>query len=197
MWTTILKVEHFKRRMTYTQVIDMNLPTSGLKVISDMSNLSWPSNWDDLTSGIGCEMCNSSRPDNDRHGIRIFRSEHVDAILQRANVQRGYTLVIWRGRHVNEPFELSESEALEYWHAVMTVGAALTDYYQPLKMNYETLGNSLPHLHTHMLPRYVEDPAPGRPFPLLPLDGSEPAISGEELEQDGKALSTALGHSRH
>jgi diadenosine tetraphosphate (Ap4A) HIT family hydrolase len=33
-------------------------------------------------------------------------------------------------------------------------------------MNYETLGNSLPHLHTHLLPRYLVDPRPGRPFPL-------------------------------
>ncbi|HEV3288196.1 MAG TPA: UTRA domain-containing protein, partial [Streptosporangiaceae bacterium] len=38
--------------------------------------------------------------------------------------------------------------------------------YEPLKMNYETLGNSLPHLHTHLVPRYTEDPRPGQPFPL-------------------------------
>ena len=33
-------------------------------------------------------------------------------------------------------------------------------------MNYETLGNSLPHLHTHLVPRFAEDPRPGQPFPL-------------------------------
>jgi diadenosine tetraphosphate (Ap4A) HIT family hydrolase len=38
--------------------------------------------------------------------------------------------------------------------------------YRPLKMNYETLGNSLPHLHTHLVPRYAADPRPGQPFPL-------------------------------
>ena len=32
-------------------------------------------------------------------------------------------------------------------------------------MNYETLGNSLPHLHTHVMPRYADDPKPGWPFP--------------------------------
>ena len=31
---------------------------------------------------------------------------------------------------------------------------------------YETLGNALPHLHTHLVPRYTEDPRPGQPFPL-------------------------------
>ena len=35
-----------------------------------------------------------------------------------------------------------------------------------MKMNYETLGNSLPHLHTHLVPRYTDDPRPGQPFPL-------------------------------
>ena len=47
-------------------------------------------------------------------------------------------------------------------------------------MNYETLGNTVPHLHTHLVPRFTEDPAPGRPFPLLPQNGEESA-SCEDL----------------
>ena len=81
-------------------------------------------------------------------------------------MQRGYTLVIWRGRHVNEPTELDEAEAAGYWAEVLAVARALISVYEPLKMNYETLGNSLPHLHTHLVPRYTEDPRPGQPFPL-------------------------------
>jgi len=37
------------------------------------------------------------------------------------------------------------------WAEVLTVARALISQYQPLKMNYETLGNSLPHLHTHLV----------------------------------------------
>jgi diadenosine tetraphosphate (Ap4A) HIT family hydrolase len=59
-------------------------------------------------------------------------------------------------------------------------------------MNYQTLGNSVPHLHTHLLPRFVEDPAPGRPFPLLPQDGSERHIPDEQLQVDAKALQALL-----
>jgi diadenosine tetraphosphate (Ap4A) HIT family hydrolase len=111
-------------------------------------------------------MCENGRPDADRYGIRIMKGRYSDAYLQRADVQRGYTLVIWRGRHVNEPTELDEAEAAGYWAEVLAVARALIQVYQPMKMNYETLGNSMPHLHTHLLPRFPADPRPGQPFPL-------------------------------
>jgi diadenosine tetraphosphate (Ap4A) HIT family hydrolase len=126
----------------------------------------WPKNWAELIQGIGCEMCENGRPEANRYGVRILRGRYSDAYLQRADVQRGYTLVIWRGRHVNEPTELDEAEAAGYWAEVLAVARALIQVYRPLKMNYETLGNSLPHLHTHLLPRFTEDPRPGQPFPL-------------------------------
>lgn len=36
---------------------------------------------------------------------------------------------------------------------------------------YVLLGNSVPHLHVHIVPRYVDDPDPGRP-PLFMLEES-------------------------
>ena len=126
----------------------------------------WPPNWDDLIRGVGCEMCESGRPEADQYGVRIMAGRYSDAYLQRANVQRGYTLVIWRGRHITEPTELDDTEAAGYWAEVLAVARALISVYRPLKMNYETLGNSLPHLHTHLVPRFTEDPNPGHPFPL-------------------------------
>jgi diadenosine tetraphosphate (Ap4A) HIT family hydrolase len=158
-----------------------------------MTTLSWPSNWKQLIKGEGCGMCGSARPASSIYGINIHQAEYTDAILQRADIQRGYTLVVWRGRHVNEPFELTDAEAISYWGSVGRVAKALNDHYRPIKMNYETLGNSLPHLHTHLVPRYVRDPAPGRPFPLLPQDGSEMQIPDDRLRADADALRLLLG----
>jgi diadenosine tetraphosphate (Ap4A) HIT family hydrolase len=130
----------------------------------------WPRNWAELIRGIGCEMCAAGRPDADRYGIRIYEGRYSDAYLQRADVQRGYTLVIWRGRHVSEPTELDEAEAAGYWAEVLAVARALIAVYEPLKMNYETLGNSLPHLHTHLVPAHRGSP----PGPAVPLSARPP-----------------------
>jgi diadenosine tetraphosphate (Ap4A) HIT family hydrolase len=152
----------------------------------------WPHNWEDLVRGTGCPMCASGRPESDDYGVRIRESEHTDAYLQRADIQPGYTLVIWRGRHVTEPTELSDAEAHAYWDDVLTVARSLMSYYKPLKMNYETLGNGVPHLHTHLIPRFAADPAPGRPFPLSSLDSSESRIPGERLMAEATALRDLL-----
>ncbi|MCA2213824.1 HIT family protein [Jidongwangia harbinensis] len=153
----------------------------------------WPLDWNERLAGTSCEMCGERSPEADDYGLRIYQSHVVDAVLQRASIQRGYTLVIWRGRHVIEPFELSDEEAARYWQEVLKVGKALARFYKPLKMNYQVLGNTVPHLHAHLLPRYEIDPAPGRPFPLLPQNGSEAKFDDEVLNGDASELRRLLG----
>ena len=154
--------------------------------------MTWPANWDAIVSGRECGMCGTERPERDRYGVRVHSGQYADAYLQRAAVQRGYTIVIWRGRHVTEPTELDAAESAGYWAEVMRVARALIAHYQPLKMNYETLGNMVPHLHTHLVPRYADgDPAPGRPFPFLVQD-ERPSLPEETLQRDAEALRSLL-----
>jgi diadenosine tetraphosphate (Ap4A) HIT family hydrolase len=136
-------------------------------------------------------MCQNPRLDSDKYGIRIHAGPYSDAYLQRADVQRGYTIVIWRGRHVNEPTELNDTEASGYWAEVLAVARALISTYKPLKMNYETLGNSLPHLHTHLIPRFTDDPRPGQPFPLS-AQRPETPIPEAQLLSDAWTLRNLL-----
>ena len=147
----------------------------------------WPHNWAELSRGIGCEMCDNKRLDADRYGIRIYEGRYTDSYLQRADVQRGYTMVIWRGRHITEPTELNDFEASGYWAESLIVARALISLYKPLKMNYETLGNSLPHLHTHLVPRFVDDPRPGQPFPLT-AEQPDAQVPEAQLWADAQAL---------
>lgn len=72
----------------------------------------------------------------------------------------GYLCVVAR-EHVVEPFELSEGEQVGFWRDCMLVGEALVRLFHPRKINYEIHGNTIPHLHMHLYPRYVGDPYEG------------------------------------
>jgi diadenosine tetraphosphate (Ap4A) HIT family hydrolase len=146
----------------------------------------WPQSFYDVRQGHGCVMCEQGRPEETSYGVRFFAGAVSDAYLQRANIQRGYTIVVWRGRHVAEPTGLSAVEASAYWLEVIGVARALEAHLHPVKTNYNVLGNSLPHLHTHVIPRYADDPRPGWPFPF-PEGEAEP-IDEELLRADVESL---------
>jgi diadenosine tetraphosphate (Ap4A) HIT family hydrolase len=150
----------------------------------------WPAEFYALRRGEGCAMCAEGRPEETGHGLRIFAGKVADAYLQREGVQRGYTIVVWRGRHVAEPTQLTPEEAASYWRELLAVGGALERHLAPVKLNYELLGNTLPHLHAHVLPRYADDPRPGWPFPFP--DGEAPPHPEEELRADAAALRAIL-----
>jgi len=138
-------------------------------------------------------MCAEGRPDDKPSGARIYAGKTVDAYLTRAGIQRGYTIVIWRGRHVAEPTELSADEAGAYWADVLDVARALETHLRPVKTNYNVLGNSVPHLHTHVIPRYADDPRPGWPFPF---PDTEPSPFEDAMYQaDVEALRRLLASS--
>lgn len=46
---------------------------------------------------------------------------------------------------------------------VMDVADAITKAFAPRRLNYENLGNVVPHVHWHIIPRYdaPKDPDPG------------------------------------
>lgn len=151
----------------------------------------WPDEFHAWKAGRGCPACLEGRPAETAHGVRFFAGEVSDAYLVRADIQRGLTVVVWRGRHVAEPTELTDGEAAAYGREVLRVGRALEAVLQPVKLNYDLLGNSLPHLHTHVVPRYADDPRPGWPFPFP--DPDPPPMPEERLLADVAALQAAMG----
>lgn len=109
-------------------------------------------------------MCASAGAAETPHGVRVFEGRWCDANLSRYPMRPGYTVVIWKGRHVAEPGELSAEEALGFWGEVARVADALAAEYKPAKMNWLHLGNGVPHLHVHLVPRPFEDPRAGGPL---------------------------------
>lgn len=155
--------------------------------------MNWPASFYEMRRGAGCPMCEQGRPDETRFGTRIFAGRIADAYLTRASIQRGYTVVIWRGRHIAEPTELAPEEAAAYGSEVLEVARAIETHLHPVKTNYNVLGNGVPHLHTHVMPRYADDPRPGWPFPFPETD--PPPFEERMFRADVEALQRLLARS--
>jgi diadenosine tetraphosphate (Ap4A) HIT family hydrolase len=154
----------------------------------------WPDEFYAWCAGDGCPSCAQGRPQTTAFGERYFAGELCDAYLVRAGIQRGLSIAVFRGRHVVEPIELTDGEAAIYGREVLHVARAIAAAFSPVKLNYDVLGNSVPHLHTHIVPRYADDPRPGWPFPFPHPD--PPPMPAERFEADLAALRDALGARR-
>jgi diadenosine tetraphosphate (Ap4A) HIT family hydrolase len=116
-----------------------------------------------MRSGAQCPVCSEGRPDESGGRLRVFAGEVVDAYLNRDDAAHGYTVAFWRGRHVAEPTDLEDDESSRFWLEVVHVARGLQRRYSPVKLNFLILGNAVPHLHAHIVPRYRDDPDAGRP----------------------------------
>lgn len=68
----------------------------------------------------------------------------------------GYCRVIWRA-HVREMTDLSLADRAHLMHCVWATEAALREVLVPDKINLASLGNVVPHLHWHVIPRFTND----------------------------------------
>src|SRR6266700_1699780 len=141
----------------------------------------WPLDWEAREAGKGCPFCAEGRVDRNRYGIRIFGGVLTDAYLQRYAPSPGFTIVVWRGdnSHVSDTADLTDEEACAYQNETLAVARALRGHFHPAHVNYLTLGNQIPHLHTNVVLRDVDEPAPGG---MLDLNNGE-RIADEMLEQ--------------
>ena len=137
-------------------------------------------------------MC-GPRADETPHGVRIFEGTWADGYLGRYPVRPGYAFVIWKGRHVAEPTELSAEEAAGFWADVSRVAGAVDAQYGPAKMNWLSLGNGVPHLHVHLVPRPHDDARAGWPLESEAFDvAATPALDATELAAAAASLRARL-----
>lgn len=136
-------------------------------------------------------MCAAPRSDDNGFGPRIFAGRYGDAFLQRVDWTPGYSVFVWHGRHVAEPTELSDEESSGYWAELMRVTKAIETKFQPAKINLQMLGNGVPHLHTHIVPRYIGDPAPMAPLPFPESDAGK--LPEEDVQRDAATLRSLIG----
>ncbi len=79
----------------------------------------------------------------------------------------GRCIVAYHG-HVNELFELPDEEVARFMRDVAHAARAIQTAFRPGKINYGAYSDKLPHLHFHLVPKYVDGPAWGAPFAMMP-----------------------------
>ncbi|MBO0835303.1 MAG: HIT family protein [Actinobacteria bacterium] len=136
-------------------------------------------------------MCASlGKGDND-FWVEVFTGAVAEVHLERRTRLPGYCIVMWRHGHIAEPSDLEPDQAGQYWAEVLAAGRAIRALFKPVKLNYLTLGNTVPHLHTHVVPRYLDDPAPGGPIAWEAIFSPDP-VPDAELHRQAADLRVLL-----
>jgi len=91
-----------------------------------------------------------------RFADSIAELGHCYVILGDAQFYRGYC-VLFAKRHATELYLMPADEARALFDEMRLVAEAIAAVTKPWKMNYECLGNSEPHVHWHLFPRYESD----------------------------------------
>ena len=107
-----------------------------------------------------CPMCRRWDDDSD---LRVAELEHSFVVLNRDQFFPGYTLLFTK-QHVTELFHLDRVVRSGLMEEVSRAAGALFTLFRPDKINYELLGNMVPHIHWHLVPRYSREPLWPRPI---------------------------------
>ncbi len=105
---------------------------------------------------IYCELCDQDG------GDVIFRNKYLRIVLVDDADYPGFCRVIWNA-HIKEMTDLAPTERSMLMKTVCVVESVIREIMQPEKINLASLGNMVPHLHWHIIPRYADDaqfPAP-------------------------------------
>ena len=119
--------------------------------------------WDALVAGDDCPMCANVGQRETQYGFLVAQLEVADLSLSKNQYAPGYCVLIYR-EHATELHQLPPEKQAAFLRDLVRAGAAMARVFEADKMNYSLLGNLIPHLHWHILPRYWGDPAPGRPL---------------------------------
>ena len=103
-----------------------------------------------------CRFCRGDGPAADH---RVADLGITVAYLHDDQFFPGWTVLVLK-RHATELFELTADERAQMMDEVTRVAAVLAALFTPRKINYELLGNQVPHIHWHVIPRLADDPAP-------------------------------------
>jgi methyltransferase (TIGR00027 family) len=125
--------------------------------------------WAALVAGAGCPM-DAPRPASNEYWDLVGQLTVSSLYLTKNQTYRGQCQLIFDARHVARVDQLSRPEWTSLAADLFTAQQAVARVVKPDHINIESLGNVVPHLHWHIIPRYVGDAMWGAPVWKIPLD---------------------------
>ena len=112
----------------------------------------------------------------------VWQFPHSIALLGPWQYYQGYCILISR-RHATELNQLPEDERIAYFNEMCLLAKAIEAAFRPRKLNYELLGNQVPHLHWHLFPRYDHDTEALKPVWLALERAERNEVERERLQR--------------
>ncbi len=142
-----------------------------------------------MSECLSCKICEKVWPTTDYY---IGDLGLTRAYLFEDQFFAGWTVLIFKD-HKTELFQLTPAERAALMEEISHVGEALSQVFEVKKINSELLGNQVPHMHWHVIPRLQSDPDPLSPVWCI---SHEPVqLSAGFLEERLSLLRSALGIS--
>lgn len=86
----------------------------------------------------------------------LWRDSHCRVLLAAEPDYPAFCRVIWQA-HMREMTDLDARDRAQVMNVVFATERALRDLLAPDKVNLASLGNQVPHLHWHVIPRWSDD----------------------------------------
>jgi diadenosine tetraphosphate (Ap4A) HIT family hydrolase len=119
--------------------------------------------WDQLAAGQDCAF-DAPRAAHTSEWDEIAKLDASTWYLPVNQSYRGHGILVFDLRHATRLDQLSGTEWLAYAADLQRVVRATVQVCRPDHVNVESLGNLMPHLHWHVIPRYKDDPRWGAPI---------------------------------
>jgi diadenosine tetraphosphate (Ap4A) HIT family hydrolase len=126
------------------------------------------------------ENCPYCRKDDDPMQSRTLKLFQHSELCAHPEVCLKGTCYLITHEHYVELFDLDNEALLGFMKEVQIAAKTLKEVTGAFKINYEIHGNTAPHLHLHLFPRYLDDPFAGTPIDYNRTES--PVYTGNEFE---------------
>jgi len=103
----------------------------------------------------GCPYCQKGEFLN-KFGVLAFETMTSEVIVFKEQKHKGRAIVAYKNDHVGEIQDLNDQERNAFMKDVADVAKAIQKAYNPDRINYGAFGDSLGHLHIHLVPKWKD-----------------------------------------